>query len=216
MGIWSWIKDTITSGPIERTGLTKTEKSKERAYWWVSEAQRKKCRKILDDNWRNANRLTLGWPAWHKCMQQESKPISEYRIVRDIRWLVNFIKELVGIKEEKIVVKDIPPTFLKLKPTAPRPAPKEKIPKEKKKKEPKRITITRRAKGFWDKPKKPKKPRKRKLADRSHLSFNLFSGALNWRNLIKPDFLLKFENLDEKILEEISMMTGEKNNGIRS
>lgn len=203
MGIWEWIKDAYTSARI-------TEK--ERAYWWVSEAQRKKCRKILDDNWRNANKLTLGWPDWHACMQEEPKPYTEWKIYKDFSFMVRFIKELVGIptKEEKIEIKEIPPTVIRPPPTAPRPVPekekipKEKIPREKKKKE--KIRKPRKIKLI--KLKKPRKPRK--LADRSHLSFGLFSGALKWRNIIKPDFLLQFENIGDKMLEEISTITGAK------
>ncbi len=206
MGLWSWVKKAVFSGTIR-----KEVDSKERAYYWVSEGRRKLCRKIITKAQRNMNVLVLPWDEWHACMRVERKPWREFKFVKDFRFIVNFIKELVGIKEEKIEVIEIPPVRIIRKPGKPEPKPRppkkkpEKIPKRKKPKEkirPRRPKFGQRF--VRKKPKPPKEPKKKRdPVGRSNLNINLFSRGLRWRNLIRPEFLLKFENINEKLLDEI-------------
>ena len=200
MGIFSWIKNAFLSAQI---------KEKERAYYWVSEAQRKRCRdRYLDFK---KVELTYNWAAWHRCMQRERKPFKEYKFVKDFNFIVRFIKELAGIptREFEIKTKEIPPIYKK-PPKIKHPKPKkikEKKP-EKKKIPKKKLPKKKKKKKKIRKPKVIKrKVRGRKLRFKSNLSFNLFSRGLRWKNLVGPAFLLKFKNINQKLLEDIEEIT---------
>ena len=180
MGFWQFIKRS--------TKPPETKKKKERAYSWVSEKKRKECNKIL----RNFDEIVQPWDEWNRCMQEDRRPYSQWKIFKDIKFIVNIIKELIGIrtKEEKIIIKKLPPIKLK-KPTPITPHKKPPKKKPKKKEKPKKKPKVK---------KKIEKIRKKKAEGKSNLDFNIFAGMLRIK---KPNFLETFKDIDRKILEEI-------------
>ncbi|HEB47367.1 MAG TPA: hypothetical protein ENI22_02770 [Candidatus Pacearchaeota archaeon] len=196
MGFWQFIKRS--------TKPPETKKKKERAYSWVSEKKRKECNKIL----RNFDEIVHPWDEWNRCMQEDRRPYSQWKIFKDIKFIVNIIKELIGIrtKEEKIIIKKLPPIKLpKPTPITPHKKPLKKKPKkkEKPKKKPKvkkKIQKKRKVKKKPKKKEKKEKIRKKKAEGKSNLDFNIFAGMLRIK---KPNFLETFKDIDRKILEEI-------------
>ena len=197
MGLWDWIKRELQ--PVE-----KPEKpiGTERAYWWVSEKQRKYCREVLDDTGR--------WGAWHRCMQEERKPFRAWQIAMDIKSIIRIIKQIVGVikKGEEIKITELPPVKLKIpipkpfpKPPKPPKKPKEKIPKEKRKKKKEKV---KKKRSKLSKKFKIRKLRKKGLMEKSKLLIGRFSWKIKWRNLIKLEFVKNFEKINEEMLDEIN------------
>jgi len=197
MGILQWIVDSYNAALVSAR-LDKEQKK----YYWVAEKHRKKCNKIIQDANRDRNVLILPWDKWNDCMQQVPRPVETYRVVQQLTFIVNFIKELVGINtgkekfKEKVEVKDLPPK------TLPPPTPKKPKPPAKPEKVP-------------AEPKPKKKPVKKipaekkkvvKVGPASGLNFNLFDFSIrsdDMKKFINKTFLNKVMNINKKMLEEI-------------
>ena len=220
MGILRWIIDSA-AGALASSGAGADLLKQNKKYYWVSDSHRKKCNLIIQEANRNKNVLLLPWDKWNDCMQSHKRPLETYRVVKQITFVVNFIKELVGIdtgkekfKEEK-KIKDIPPTF--------QPIPRKKYPAPKKSPRPwkpgfyqTRISPSslplpeflpklKIPKEKIPKEKIPKEKAERKKIDgsKSVLNFGMFSGTFNLMKFIKPETLFKLMNIEKKTLSEI-------------
>lgn len=200
MGIFKWISDAVVTASVSAR-----LKDAGKKYYWVSEKHRKKCNKIIQKAHRDGNVLVLPWDQWNRCMQQPKRPFDSYKVVRDLKFIVEFIKGLVNpssIREGR-EIKELPP-----KKTISRREIEEEKEKEKKEKKKAREKIPReripRKKIPKEKIPREKIERKKIEARKSAKNFNIFGKNLKLMKFIKPELLRRFENLDKKTIVEIA------------